>query len=200
MKRLPALLPALFSLLISARAAEIPSRPNILFLLTDDQRWDTIHALGNAEITTPVFDRLVAQGFRFNNAFCQGSMIGAVCLPSRTMIVTGRSLWRIPENPRAKVAPPGVPLLPTLLSDAGYVTFHCGKASNACTFGNAAYQTTYPQPEVIAPDAMASSTPTIDSSVSRMAMRLTTSVAGSAYRKLRVVAPSGSVPPLPASE
>ena len=141
MKRLPALLLALFPLLLSARAAEIPARPNILFLLTDDQRWDTIHALGNAEIMTPTFDRLVAQGFRFNNAFCQGSMIGAVCLPSRTMIVTGRSLWRIPENPRAKIAPPGVPLLPVLLSDAGYVTFHCGKASNACTFGNAAFQT-----------------------------------------------------------
>ena len=81
MKRLPALLLALFSLLLAARAAEIPSRPNILFLLTDDQRWDTIHALGNAEIRTPVFDRLVTQGFRFNNAFRQGSMIGAVCLP-----------------------------------------------------------------------------------------------------------------------
>lgn len=122
-------------------AEKLPARPNILFLFTDDQRWDTIHALGNPAIKTPVLDRLVEQGFHFTNAYCQGSMIGAVCLPSRTMLITGRSLWRIPENPRAQVAPPGVPLLPALLNDGGYVTFHCGKAGNACTFGNAAFQT-----------------------------------------------------------
>ncbi len=128
----------LLALSLPLHAAE---KPNILFLLTDDQRWDTVHALGNPEIQTPTFDRLVTGGFYFNNAFCQGSMIGAVCLPSRTMLITGRSLWHIPKNPRAKEAPPGVPLLPSLLNDAGYTTFHCGKDSNACTFGNAAFQT-----------------------------------------------------------
>jgi len=118
-----------------------PRRPNILFFFTDDQRWDTIAALGNPEIRTPHLDRLVTQGFHFTNAYCMGSMIGAVCLPSRTMLATGRSLWRIPENPRAKVAPPGVPLLPVLLNEAGYATFHSGKAGNACTFSNAQFQT-----------------------------------------------------------
>src|SRR5438876_11563367 len=85
------------------------SSPNILFILSDDQRWDTIHAVGNREIQTPNLDRLVNNGFRFNNAYCMGSMVGAVCLPSRTMLITGRSLWRIPDNPRAKTPPPGVP-------------------------------------------------------------------------------------------
>lgn len=121
-----------------ARAAE-PQRPNILLVVADDQRWDTIAALGNPEIETPNFDRLVHRGFHFTNAYCMGSMIGAVCLPSRTMLITGRSLWRIPTNPRAKEAPPGMPLLPTVLAGAGYDTFHCGKASNSCTFGNAAF-------------------------------------------------------------
>jgi len=121
----------------TARAA----RPNILLIVSDDQRWDTIQALGNPEIRTPNLDRLVSRGFRFNNAYCMGSMMGAVCLPSRTMLITGRSLWRIPANPRAKVAPVGVPLLPTLLNDAGYATFHCGKIGNSCTFGNAAFKT-----------------------------------------------------------
>ena len=116
------------------------ARPNILLIVSDDQRWDTIQALGNPEIRTPNLDRLVARGFRFNNAYCMGSMIGAVCLPSRTMLITGRSLWRIPANPRAKVAPEGVPLLPVLLNQAGYATFHCGKASNSCTFANAAFK------------------------------------------------------------
>ena len=85
----------------SLQAAERPDKkPNILFILTDDQRWDTIHALGNSEVQTPVLDGLVERGFHFNNAYCQGSMIGAVCLPSRTMILTGRSLWHLPQNLR----------------------------------------------------------------------------------------------------
>jgi arylsulfatase A-like enzyme len=120
------------------------TKPNILFILTDDQRWDTIHALGNRDIRTPNLDRLVERGFRFNNAYCMGSMIAAVCTPGRTMLITGRSLWRIPGNPRAQAAPPGVPLLPALLNDAGYLTFHCGKAGNTCTFGNAAFTINLP--------------------------------------------------------
>ncbi len=130
---------ALGSALVAAEPR--PQRPNILFVFTDDQRWDTVGALGNPEIRTPNVDGLVERGFHFNNAYCMGSMVGAVCLPSRTMLITGRSLWRIPENPRAKIAPAGVPLLPALLNDAGYATFHCGKAGNSCTFGNAAFQT-----------------------------------------------------------
>jgi arylsulfatase A-like enzyme len=124
----------------STRAAEPAVRqPNILLILADDQRWDTIAALGNPEIKTPNLDRLVERGFRFNNAYCMGSMHGAVCLPSRTMLITGRSLWHVPAHPRAKQAPAGVPLLPNMMRDAGYVTFHCGKIDNSCTFGNAAF-------------------------------------------------------------
>jgi len=142
MKKLVLLLSAALALLSQSQAwaADPPRpRPNILFILADDQRFDTIAALGNPEITTPHLDGLVERGFHFENAYCMGAMMGAVCLPSRTMLITGRSLWRIPANSRAKVAPPGVPLLPTQLREAGYVTFHCGKANNSCTFGNAAF-------------------------------------------------------------
>jgi arylsulfatase A-like enzyme len=121
-------------------AAQAATKPNILLILADDQRWDTIRALGNREIHTPNLDRLVKSGFRFNNAYGMGSMVGAVCLPSRTMLVTGRSLWNLPDVPRVQTnAPPGVPLLPTVLNEAGYATFHCGKAGNSCTYGNAAF-------------------------------------------------------------
>ncbi len=126
---------------VGASAESLPKRPNILFLFTDDQRWDTVHALGNDEIQTPNFDRLVKTGFHFTNAYCMGSMVGAVCLPSRTMLATGRSLWHIPENPRQKEAPPGVLTLPGLMNEAGYQTFHCGKSGNACTFSNETFQT-----------------------------------------------------------
>jgi arylsulfatase A-like enzyme len=141
--RFPLACAALAVLVIASwsSAAETARRPNILLILADDQRWDTIRALGNPEIHTPHLDRLVERGFHFTNAYCMGSMIGAVCLPSRTMLITGRSLWRIPANPRAKTPPEGVPLLPTLVGAAGYDTFHCGKAGNSCTFGNAAFGT-----------------------------------------------------------
>lgn len=120
-------------------AAEPAPRPNVLFILSDDQRADTIAALGNPEIRTPNLDRLAERGFHFTNAYCMGSMIGAVCTPSRTMIATGRSLWRIP-NPNQTEAPPGTPILARAFREAGYATFHCGKRGNSCRFGNAAFE------------------------------------------------------------
>ena len=57
------------------------------------------------------------------------------------MILTGRSLWRIPKNLRALEPPPGVPLLPSLIAEAGYATFHSGKPDNACRYANAQFQT-----------------------------------------------------------
>jgi arylsulfatase A-like enzyme len=59
------------------------------------------------------------------------------------MLVTGRSLWRIPEHSQcvSQTTPPGVSVLPALLGHAGYVTFHSGKAGNVCRFANAAFAT-----------------------------------------------------------
>src|SRR3954467_3475330 len=118
--------------------AESSTRPNILFILSDDQRWDTIHALGNSEIQTPNLDRLVKSGFHFNNVYCMGSMTPAVCLPSRTMLLTGRSVWHLPRVTGLQ-APPDLVLLPRVLREAGYVSYHCGKSNNACRYGNAAF-------------------------------------------------------------
>ena len=73
--------------------ADGPARPNILLLLSDDQRADTIAALGNPQISTPNLDRLVREGTAFTRAYCMGSMQGAVCVPSRAMLLTGRTLF-----------------------------------------------------------------------------------------------------------
>ena len=122
-------------------AAEPPSRrPKVLLIFADDQRWDTIRALGIPEIQTPHLDRLVERGHHFTNAYCTGSMVPAVCTPSRTMLLTGRSLWRIPD-PRARSVPAGVTPLPTALRNAGYATWHCGKRGNSCGFAHAAFET-----------------------------------------------------------
>jgi arylsulfatase A-like enzyme len=75
------------------RAADA-TKPNILFLFADDQCYQTIHSLGNQEIETPNLDRLVRQGVTFTHTYNQGSWSGAVCVASRTMLNTGRFLWK----------------------------------------------------------------------------------------------------------
>ncbi len=119
---------SLVALVFASPAVAAEPKPNVLFVLADDQRFDTIAALGNTEIKTPNLDKLVARGFTFTNTYCQGSMVPAVCTPSRTMILTGRSLFRIP-NPQAKTY--DGPTLPTTFGAAGYATLHVGKPGNS---------------------------------------------------------------------
>ena len=68
-------------------------RPNVVFIFADDQCFDTINALGNAEIETPNLDRLVRRGTTFTHAYNMGSWSGAVCVASRTMLNSGRFVW-----------------------------------------------------------------------------------------------------------
>jgi arylsulfatase A-like enzyme len=100
-------------------------RPNILFFFTDDQRFDTIHALGNEHIVTPNMDSLVAEGTTFTNAYIMGSMSGAVCVPSRAMLMTGRTLFHL--QGAGNVIPPEHVTVGEVLQKAGYTTFHTGK-------------------------------------------------------------------------
>jgi len=118
--------------------ADAPPRPNILLIVADDQRWDTIRALGNPEIETPHLDSLVERGFVFRNAYCMGSMIPAVCAPSRTMLMTGRSLWHIPA-PNAKAY--DKPTLGSTFRDGEYETLFVGKRGNSFLAGNQAFET-----------------------------------------------------------
>src|SRR5882724_2059766 len=101
-----------------------PPRPNILLLFADDQRADTIAAWGNRHIQTPNLDRLVARGFSFRNNYCFGSNSGAVCVPSRAMLMTGRTWLDVKADLQ------GAALLPQLLRDGGYETFATGKWHN----------------------------------------------------------------------
>ncbi len=112
-------------------------RPNIVFLLTDDQRFDTIRALGNPHIQTPNLDRLVAEGTVFTHAHIPGGTSGAVCMPSRAMIHTGRTLFHL-TGAGAEIAPEHA-LLGETLRNSGYRTFGTGKWHN----GHAAFHRSF---------------------------------------------------------
>lgn len=104
---------------------------NILFLLTDDQRFDTIAALGNPHIHTPNFDRLVQNGTAFTNAFIQGGTVEAVCMPSRAMLHTGRNLFELHDHGAS--IPEHHTLLGETFQQAGYEVFGTGKWHNSHT-------------------------------------------------------------------
>jgi len=132
-KVVPITLSTIFScLILSAMPAQgaaesAPSkRPNVLFLFADDQRADTIGALGNEAIHTPHLDQLVKRGFVFRNAYCLGSHSPAVCSPSRNMLLSGQAYfrWKGPQ------APANGPNWPTAMNGAGYQTYHHGKNGN----------------------------------------------------------------------
>ncbi len=99
------------------------SSPNILWICTDQQRWDTLNCYGNPYVTTPHIDRLAASGVRFANAFCQSP----VCTPSRASFLTGR----YPRTTRCRQNGQHIPvdevLVTRLLAEAGYVGGLSGK-------------------------------------------------------------------------
>ncbi len=82
----------LTSLLLSCSSKE--EAPNILFIFADDQCYNTIRELGNEEVYTPTLDELARQGTVFITTYNMGGWHGAVCVASRTMINTGKFLWR----------------------------------------------------------------------------------------------------------
>lgn len=113
------------------------NKPNILFILTDDQRSNTINALGNKEINTPNLDKLVRNGTSFTNAYILGAATAAVCSPSRAMLMTGRHYFNIEPSVYAQFAFPPEErgksswlTFPEYFKDNGYITFTTGKQHN----------------------------------------------------------------------
>ncbi len=119
-RRTPFLLP-LLALAFSIHAAD--TRPNIVFIIADDQAWNDSGAYGNPKVRTPHLDRLADQGMRFDNAF----LTIASCSASRSSIITGR----YPHNTDAEQLHwplPGRHLtFVELLKHSGYYTAAAGK-------------------------------------------------------------------------
>lgn len=103
-------------------------KPNILFIVTDDQRYNTIRKLGNPEIITPNMDALARCGTSFTQAHIPGGTSGAVCMPSRAMIHTGRTLFQLEEE--GQNIPVEHKTLGETLKEAGYYCYGTGKWHN----------------------------------------------------------------------
>jgi arylsulfatase A-like enzyme len=121
----------------AAASAALPQatgrkQPNFIFIFTDDQRYDTIAALGHPVVKTPNMDRLVRRGVAFTHACTQGGMIGGICAPSRAQLMTGASVFRAHQyvvDP--KIPDPSYITFPERLRANGYETFATGKWHNS---------------------------------------------------------------------
>ena len=134
MKRLPlCLLLLVFGMMVrpefsTTRADEVAKRPNILFIFSDDQCFDALGALGNDQVQTPNLDRMVRSGPTFTHAYNMGSWSPAVCVASRTMLNTGRFLWRAEAvYGTAEQERQAGRWWPLLIKSAGYDTYMTGK-------------------------------------------------------------------------
>ena len=102
-------------------------KPSVLFLFADDHCHEALGLLGS-EVATPHLDRLAARSVRFNRAYNMGSWSGAVCVASRTMLNTGRYLWRARALEKSLAAERDAGRLwPQRMKAAGYRTFLTGK-------------------------------------------------------------------------
>ena len=114
----------LAAVVLAVRTAEAKSaRPNILFMLTDDQRWDAIGLAGNKVLKTPNMDRLGKEGVYFPNAFCTTSL----CSPSRASILSGLYAHNHGVVNNFTEYPTELKSFPLVLQGEGYDTAYIGK-------------------------------------------------------------------------
>ena len=118
-------------------------KPNILYIMTDQQRYDTLSCVGRSDCQTPNLDRLASQGVRFDNAYS----ICALCSPARTSMLTGRyphkhRIWN--NNDMMQWATRDLPDEERVISqdlveagyNCGYVgKWHCGETKLPRDFG-----------------------------------------------------------------
>jgi len=135
----------LFPLAVWAEA----KKPNILFIIADDQSpFDFKTYNPSSPLDAPAIGKLAAQGMTFDQAYHMGSMSGAVCSPSRTMIMSGRTLWHLPPRGRKHLKrEQGITdgrdivnnTLPAVFNRAGYDTMRTCKKGNSYERANAQF-------------------------------------------------------------
>jgi N-acetylglucosamine-6-sulfatase len=104
-------------------AAEAKAHPNVIFVLTDDMRWNTIGVAENSTVRTPNIDRLAHEGVYFKNSFCTT----ALCSPSRASILGGLYAHAHGVTNNFTEYPEDLQTFPIQLQKAGYQTAYIGK-------------------------------------------------------------------------
>ncbi len=133
---------ALIALFCDHSSAAEAKRPNILFILADDQSpFDLKCYNPKSPLETPHIDRLAREGMVFDGAYHMGSFSGAVCTPSRHMIMSGRTVWHLPNAPLAMqrgLCPPNLEqqTIPAVFNRAGYATMRTCKQGNSYEAAN----------------------------------------------------------------
>ena len=99
------------------------TKPNILILYTDQQRWDTVGANRNPHIYTPNLDWLAQEGISFDHCFCQSPL----CMPSRVSFLTGQYPSTLGITHMGVPVPENTPTIATILKQYGYRSANLGK-------------------------------------------------------------------------
>ena len=147
----------ILALLFILSSLAFAKKPNFLFIIVDDQSPFDLKAYDpKSPLDTPNIDKLAQNGLVFDGSYHMGSWSGAVCTCSRTMIMTGQSVWNIPKKPngnrkkktnaaKKKAAPatptsPAPKVLATLFNEAGYETMRTCKIGNSYRLANTKFQ------------------------------------------------------------
>ncbi len=109
--------------LLSATGTVAAARPNVVVILTDDQRWDALSCAGHPYLKTPRMDQLAAEGVYFQNAFCTTSL----CSPCRASILSGLYAHGHGVSNNFTEYPVKLASFPRQLQQAGYQTAYIGK-------------------------------------------------------------------------
>jgi choline-sulfatase len=131
-----------FLALLCGHSTAAEKRPNLLFILVDDQSpFDLKTYNPKSPLDTPHIDRLAREGMVFEGAYHMGSFSGAVCTPSRHMIMSGRTVWHLPIAPNAMqkgLCPPQLEqqTIPAVFNRAGYATMRTCKQGNSYEAAN----------------------------------------------------------------
>lgn len=119
----------ILSALVGCKNNKEIQKPNILFIFADDQTYQGVHALGNPEVITPNLDRLVNSGVTFTHTYNMGGWNGAICVASRAMLNTGRTLWhaKSAEDSLYPMMKDSSQFWSQMMHNAGYDTYMTGK-------------------------------------------------------------------------
>jgi choline-sulfatase len=125
---------------VCSLAPAAAERPNILFIIVDDQSPFDLKAYApDSQLETPNIDAIAANGITLDGAYHMGAFVGAVCTPSRHMVMCGRTLWHLPIGPLAKEhCPPDIAqnTMAAVFNRNGYDTMRTCKRGNSYEAAN----------------------------------------------------------------